>query len=66
MNTIKPRFDRIAYALMALMVVAGSTGLARAQGIADTIPANASANTYGKGWQCDRGFRKDDGACVVR
>jgi len=51
MNTIKPRFDRIAYALMALMVVAGSTGLARAQGITDTIPANASANTYRKGWR---------------
>jgi len=51
MNTINPRLDRIAYALMALMVVAGSTGLARAQGIADTIPANASANTYRKGWR---------------
>jgi hypothetical protein len=38
---------------MALMVVAGSTGLARAQDITDTIPANASANTY----------REGDGAC---
>ena len=65
MNTSNQGPGLAAYALITLMVLAGFTGLARAQGIANTIPANASASTYGYGWQCDGGFRKKDGACVV-
>ena len=65
MNATKPWLGSVAYALIPLMVFAGSIGLARAQDVEGTIPANASANTYRTGWQCDRGFRKTDGACVV-
>jgi hypothetical protein len=65
MNRTHPGFDRIAFALITLMVFAGSAGLARAQNVASTIPANASESTYRTGWQCDRGFRKDDRDSVV-
>ena len=63
MKTTHPGFDRIAYALITLMVFAGAAGLARAEDVASTVPDNASASTYRTGWQCDRGFRKADGAC---
>jgi hypothetical protein len=65
MKTTHPGFDRIAYLLITLMVFAGSAGIARAQSAASTIPANASENTYGSGWRCDTGFRKNDGGCVA-
>ena len=55
----------VAYALILLIALAGSTGPARAQGVESAIPANASANTYGTRWRCNSGFRKVDGACVV-
>ena len=65
MRTTHPGFGRIAYALITLMVFAGAVGLARAEDVASTVPANASASSYGKGWQCDTGFRKNDGGCVA-
>ncbi len=55
----------VVCALISLTVFAGSIESAKAQGVEGTIPANASAKSYGKGWQCDRGFLKIDGACVV-
>ena len=55
----------VACALISLVVFAGATDSAKAQGVAGTIPANASAKTYGRGWECDRGFHKIDGACAV-
>ena len=65
MNATNVGLSFVAYALIPLMVIAGSTGFANAQGVEGTIPANASANTYGRGWQCDRGFSRIDGACAV-
>jgi len=43
MKTTHPGFDRIAYALITLMVFAGAVGLASAQDVASTVPDNASA-----------------------
>src|SRR5438067_521041 len=34
--------------------------IARAQ-----VPANARATTWGKGWQCERGFREVSRACLA-
>ena len=65
MNATTPGPGLVAYVLLPLMVFAGATGLAKAQGVESTIPANASASAYGTRWQCDRGFRKVDGACAV-
>ena len=69
MNSRPEKADHIvAYtliSLMSLMVFAGSSGLAEAQGIKSAVPANATANTYGGGWECDKGYRKTDSACVV-
>lgn len=29
------------------------------------VPANATAKSYGEGWECDRGYRRDDDACLA-
>ena len=65
MNATNPGLGFVAYALIPMMVFAASIGLARAQDVEGTIPANGSANAYRTGWQCDRGFRKIDGACKL-
>ncbi len=37
----------------------------RAQSIAAEVPPNAQARSYGSGWECDLGYREDQGACVA-
>ena len=29
------------------------------------MPEHASAKRYGSGWECDRGYREADGACIA-
>ena len=36
-----------------------------AQNSATPLPTNAHAKTYGQGWECDRGYRKDGVSCVT-
>ena len=55
----------VACILITLMVVTGPVGLASAQDVEGTSPANASKKTYGRGWDCDRGFRAVDGKCAA-
>ena len=43
--------------LLALPGFAQSTGL--------TVPENASAKTYGDGWDCDLGFRQSEESCAA-
>lgn len=61
MNATNRCLGSVVYVLMLLMVFAGSLALAQAQGVEATIPTNATATTYGGGWECDRGYRKADG-----
>ena len=49
MNVVKQTLGFVAYGLMPLMVLAGLAEFAEAQGVSDAIPANASANSYGRG-----------------
>ena len=37
--------------------------LALAQDGEAALPANATAKSYGSGWDCDKGYRKNDEAC---
>jgi hypothetical protein len=39
--------------------------LLQAQDGSVAIPEHASALSYGPGWQCDRGYRKDNGTCAA-
>lgn len=65
MSTNKNGPRLVAFALAPLMIFAGSIGLAKAPDVEHPTPANASANTYGSGWQCDSGFHKANDGCVV-
>ena len=65
MNATNRCLGWVIYVLMPLMVFAGSIGLAKAQGVEVTIPANAIAKTYGRGWECEKGFRRIDDNCAV-
>ena len=47
--------------LVALLAVLPAAAFAQLAAVG--VPENATARTYGGGWTCNRGFRKDDGAC---
>ena len=49
--------------LLALMVAAPS--LVFAQGGSVKLPENARAKSYGGGWECERGYREDNGVCAA-
>lgn len=51
-----------AFLICALFLFAAP---AFAQSVALTIPENARAKTYGDGWNCNRGYRRDGDVCVV-
>jgi hypothetical protein len=65
MNSTRSKLGVFEYALLYLAVFALPAELALAQEAKGVIPANATAKTYGNGWECDRGYRKIDSACVV-
>jgi membrane protease subunit HflC len=65
MNTRRPKFDVFAYALICLAAFAVPAELALAQEGKGALPSNATAKTYGSGWECDRGYRKNAGSCIA-
>jgi hypothetical protein len=51
-----------AFALLCAVLVAFlPAGAARAE---NTVPDNATANSYNTGWKCDDGFQEQDDACI--
>lgn len=49
--------------LISLLAAAPSVVLAQSTPVA--LPANAKAVAYGDGWECERGYRAVDDACVA-
>lgn len=56
--------NALAPALLATLVTAISSGVVSGQSDSSLIPENAHAETYGSGWECDRGYAETDGACT--
>lgn len=52
------------YLAVALTASQISTDPASAQSNARQIPANAHAESFGSGWECNRGFTEVDGTCA--
>ena len=50
--------------LIMLAVWLAVPGMSSAQVAAATVPPNAHGDALGRGWECDEGFRKVDGACA--
>ena len=51
--------------LVLLALMAAAPGLVFSQGGSIELPENARAKSYGSGWECERGYRKDNGACTA-
>jgi len=52
----------LALGLVAFITI-GSSSFAQSQ--STPMPANAQYKSYGDGWECDRGFRRDGDACLA-
>jgi hypothetical protein len=50
---------------IALALCAVAPGAAVGQSKPAAVPSNAHAKAYGKGWECDRGYRESAGACAA-
>jgi len=61
---LRSRFTSV-YALLFLSLWGFSPGLVLAKTVYNEIPENASANRYGDGWSCDKGYRESKGTCVA-
>ena len=59
-----PRASSIRW-LIFLALLAAAPGAVFAQGGSLEVPENASAKTYGSGWECDPGYREIDEACAA-
>ena len=53
------------HSLVLLALLAAVHSLVFAQAGSVELPENARAKSYGSGWECERGYREDNGACVV-
>ncbi|MGV7235214.1 MAG: hypothetical protein ACQ9ET_03055 [Nitrosomonadaceae bacterium] len=61
-----PRSQDISIqSLILLIIMTTFSTLVFAQGSDEDIPKNARVNTYGSGWECERGYQAAGGACVV-
>lgn len=56
--------NALAPALLVTFLAAVSSGSAAGQGNGIGIPENAHAKTYGSGWECNRGYAENVGACT--
>lgn len=65
MNTKRSKPGVFGYALLCLAVFAVTADLAFAQEGEGALPENATAKTYGRGWECDGGYRKNAGSCIA-
>jgi len=53
------------HSLILLTLLAAVHGLVFAQGDSVELPENAHAKGYGSGWECEQGYREDNGACTA-
>lgn len=58
----KAAAELLALVFVAFIVI-GSPSFAQSQ--AAPMPANAQPQSYGDGWGCDRGYRRDGDACLA-
>jgi hypothetical protein len=65
MSDLRSRYVLSRYVVRFLALLTLAPGMAFAQGLSGDVPANARAKSYGTGWECQRGFRETDGACVA-
>ena len=65
MNTKRSKIIVFTYALVVFAVLAVPAQLTLAQETKGAFPENATAKTYGSGWECDRGYRKIAGSCIA-
>jgi len=49
-------------AAAALMAVPDTVS---AQPLSGNAPPNSHSHPYGRGWECDWGYREDDGLCIA-
>lgn len=54
-----------AYVLMFLFLWLSAPNHVFAKGVSDEIPENATAKSYGNGWNCNMGYRESKGACTA-
>ena len=54
-----------AYILIFLSLWATAPNLVYAKGVSNGMPENASAKSYGDGWNCNIGYRENKGACTA-
>ena len=59
------RHTRYHWSLIVLLFVAIGPGVTSAQSEPVNAPPNSHATRYGRGWQCDRGYREDEHSCVA-
>ena len=69
-HKVKPASLRLGKAqliptLIFLALLVAFSGLVFSQVRSVDFPENASAKRYGTGWECNRGYRKADHACVA-
>ena len=57
--------DTCVRILILVALLAITPGTASAQGNSAGMPENSHAQRYGRGWECDRGYRKSGGRCVA-
>ncbi|MBT3361120.1 MAG: hypothetical protein HN403_15980 [Rhodospirillales bacterium] len=58
----------IAISLCSMLLTAlraTAPGVVFAESASVRIPENATAKSYGGGWECNQGYREADGACVA-
>ena len=53
------------HSLVLLALLAAVHSLVFAQAGSVELPENARAKSYGSGWECERGYREDNGACAA-
>ena len=61
---LRPRFTSV-YTLLFLSLWVSSPSLVFAKDAPKEVPENATANRYGDGWSCDKGYRESQGACAA-
>jgi hypothetical protein len=60
----RPRTNSLHF-LILLALLATAPGVVFAQVASIGMPENSHARSYGSGWECDRGYRAVDEACVA-
>lgn len=61
-GSAKASVELLALAFVTLIAI-GSPSFAQSQAV--PMPANAQPNSYGEGWECDRGYRRDGDECLA-